>query len=236
MHGKQPEFDAHAAAYDALLHDPIRERFTGGGAAFFYTRKRDLIRQYFRRRHIDTHGLAYLDVGCGRAELVGALLEDFGRVAGCDPSAGMMEAGGLRGKGVEARVQADPARIPFEDARFDFVTAVCVYHHVPAAERGALTREVRRVLKTGGVFAVMEHNPYNPVTRRIVRRTPVDADAVLLTPGETRGLLRENGFAVDMQSYFLYLPQAIYRRMSWLESALAKLPLGGQYAVFGRAL
>ena len=91
------------------------------------------------------------------------------------------------------------------------------------------------MLKPGGTLAIIEHNPYNPVTRLIVSRTPVDADAILLRPAETRRLFRGAGLTVEEQRYFLYLPEYLYRRLGGLETALAKVPLGGQYAVFGRS-
>ena len=133
------------------------------------------------------------------------------------------------------RVQPGEGKIPFDDAQFDFVTAVCVYHHVPPPLRDDLTAEVRRVLKPGGVFAIIEHNPYNPVTRLIVRRTPIDAGAILLRSAETRELLLRQKFAIDDQLYFLYLPETVYSKAGQLESALSRLPLGGQYAVFARS-
>jgi SAM-dependent methyltransferase len=225
----KPEFDNYAATYEELLKDPIRDGFAGN-PAFFHQRKRDLIRDYFHRAAIDTRRLSYLDVGCGKGELLSLLAADFARVAGCDPSGGMLEAV----EGVNVRVQPDLNRIPFDDAQFDFVTAVCVYHHVPVAARAALTREVRRVLKPGGIFAIIEHNPFNPATRLIVKRTPVDADAILLYPGETQSLLRTAGLPVGETSYFLYLPEGIYRLAGAVESVLRHVPLGGQYAVFGR--
>jgi SAM-dependent methyltransferase len=229
----KPEFDNYAASYEELLKDPIRDGFAGS-PAFFHQRKRDLIRDYFRRNGVDTKRLSYLDVGCGKGELMSLLAADFGRIAGCDPSGGMLEAAHGPDVKVDVRVQADPNRIPFDDAQFDFVTAVCVYHHVPIAARAALTSEVRRVLRPGGVFAIIEHNPYNPATRLIVKRTPVDADAILLYPGETQSLLRGAGLPVRATSYFLYLPEGIYRRAGAVEDLLRHVPLGGQYAVFGK--
>jgi SAM-dependent methyltransferase len=148
---------------------------------------------------------------------------------------GMLDAGRLHREGVQIRVQPGDGKIPFDNARFDFVTAVCVYHHVPPPLRKALTAEVRRVLKPGGLFAIVEHNPYNPVTRLIVSRTPVDAGAILLSSAETRSLLLHERFALDEQRYFLYFPERIYRKTGQLESALCWLPLGGQYAVFARS-
>lgn len=229
------EFDRFAGDYEELLKDPIRDRFTAGNSEFFHIRKRDLIREYFRRRRLDTRKLAYLDVGCGKGEMATLLRGDFALVAGCDPSAEMLEHGQLRESGIETRVQTDLNRIPFDDAQFDFITAVCVYHHVPPPGRAGLTREVRRLLKPGGVFAIIEHNPYNPITRLIVSRTPVDRDAILLRPGETRSLMRDAGLNIREQRYFLYFPEAVYQRIAALEAAMRKVPLGGQYAVFGQA-
>jgi SAM-dependent methyltransferase len=230
---QQPEFDSFSASYDSLLKDPLRDTFTGG-SDFFYARKRDLIREYFSRAGKDTSQLRYLDVGCGKGDLISMLAGDFAGVAGCDPSSAMLESGNVLNRGLNARVQPDPARIPFNDKQFDFVTAVCVYHHVPPARRAALTAEVRRVLRPDGVFAIIEHNPYNPVTRLIVGRTPVDADAILLRAGQAQSLLAGAGFAIDRKQYFLYLPEKFYRLAAMVESVLRRVPLGGQYAVFGK--
>jgi hypothetical protein len=70
------------------------------------------------------------------------------------------------------------------------------------------------------------------VTRLIVSRTPVDADAILLPAAEARGLTAGAGLVPLEQDYFLYFPQAIYRYLGRLEAVLAKVPLGGQYALF----
>ncbi|MGA3055447.1 MAG: class I SAM-dependent methyltransferase [Candidatus Korobacteraceae bacterium] len=226
----QPEFDRFSGSYEEQLKDPIRDRFMGSGPQFFHLRKRDLIREYFGARGIDTRGLRYLDIGCGKGELLSLLRGDFLQIAGCDPSPGMLSSS----QGVETRVQEDSGKIPFADAAFDFVTAVCVYHHVPPSSRLALTREAYRVLRPGGVFAIVEHNPYNPVTRLIVSRTPVDADAMLLRPSEAGGWMRMAGFSCHAPRYFLYFPEPIYRRAGdQLERLLRSVPLGGQYAIFG---
>src|ERR1700733_9259960 len=84
-----PEFDRYSASYEELLRDPLRDRFARN-AGFFHTRKRDLIRDYFQRTGLETRNLNYLDVGCGKGELISLLSNDFARVAGCDPSAGML--------------------------------------------------------------------------------------------------------------------------------------------------
>lgn len=232
---KRREFDAYSASYEDLLRDPIRDRFSAGtGSQFFHTRKRDLILDFWRRRNQDTRSLSCLDLGCGKGDLLKLLQPCFGKVAGCDPSVEMMQAiDGI--DGVEARTQADVSTLPFDDGQFDFVTAVCVYHHVSVAERVRLTLEVKRVLKPGGIFCIIEHNPQNPLTRLIVSRTPVDANAILLPCSQTLALLKDTGLSFVERSFFLYVPSFLYGGIGrGMERLLRRVPLGGQYAVFAQ--
>ena len=50
-----------------------------------------------------------------------------------------------------------------------------------------------RVLRPGGIAAIFEHNPLNPLTRRVVSNCVFDEDAVLLRRRRARGLLRQAG-------------------------------------------
>jgi len=226
----QPEFDRYSDEYAQLLKDPIRDYFSGEQSHFFHLRKRDLICQFFRRRAIRTENLHYLDLGCGKGELLRLLRPHFAYAAGCDPSSQMMASI----DDIDTRLQANEGTIPFSDACFDFVTACGVFHHVPSANRASLVQEIIRVLKPGGIFAMIEHNPFNPVTRLIVSRTPVDVDAVLLKPAEAKQLMSSSGLWPDKVQYFLYFPVRIYEHGGkTIESFLTGVPLGGQYAVFG---
>lgn len=222
------QFDDFSATYEELLRDPLRDRFGGGGSQFFHGRKRELILQYFRRSGIDPHGLSWLDVGCGRGDLLDAMSDTFSRRAGCDPSAEMLR----HVRTAEVRVQEDPRRLPWDDEAFDFVSAVCVLHHVPIEDRGALVREMTRVTRRGGTVCIIEHNPFNPATRAIVARTPVDADAILLRHTEVRQLLAAAGLSHTSVINFLFLPQVLFRVFGAAENLLRWLPLGGQYVAF----
>ncbi len=134
---------------------------------------------------------------------------------------------------LDVRLQNRADELPYESETFDLVTAVCVYHHViPRETRLALTSEIKRVLKPGAVFCLIEHNPLNPITRLIVHRTPMDANAQLLGISESIELLKAAGLIVIGKELFLYLPEALYNRATFLESCFRNVPLGGQYAVF----
>src|SRR5215831_13329276 len=82
----EAEFDRYAKNYDELLRDPIRDGFAQT-TDFFHRRKWILIENFIRRRSLSPGKLAWLDVGCGKGELLNLGRSRFGRVAGCDPSA-----------------------------------------------------------------------------------------------------------------------------------------------------
>ncbi len=226
---KPTTFDDYAGDYAALIHDPIREKFASGNR-FFLERKMQVIRGFFMRQGLQPEGLAWLDIGCGQGDMLRVGRQYFKSSVGCDPSQGMLEAC----KDLDVHHQASLETLPFNDASFDFVTAVCVYHHVPFERRPLLTQEALRVLKPGGTFCIIEHNPKNPVTRLIVSRTPVDAGAHLLAANETGQLLSAGGSKVLETRYFLLFPERLHRFTRPVEDVLAALPLGGQYAVFAQ--
>jgi SAM-dependent methyltransferase len=224
-----PEFDKYADQYSELLRDPIRERFAPG-STFFFERKWKLLTEYLARTGMAAKGTHWLDVGCGHGDLLRIGAPDVASAVGCDLSSEMLESCA----DLNVVSQTEPTRLPFDDSRFNLITAVCVYHHVPIESRPALTSEIVRLLRLGGVACIIEHNPFNPVTQLIVRRTPVDADARLLTAGSTRRLLSAAQLRALETAYFLYFPEGWYRKLARLESMLAGIPGGGQYAVFAR--
>jgi SAM-dependent methyltransferase len=222
------EFDRYASHYQELLQDPLRDRFLQGDADFFARRKWALLQEYMQRTGRRPEKLSWLDLGCGQGDLLRYGSGRFEKLRGCDVSQEMIEACA----GVETRLMEDPTRIPFEDASADLLTAVCVFHHIDLLSRLPLMKEIVRVLRPGGVFCLIEHNPRNPITRTIVKRTPVDANAILLTAGEGERLIAAAGLQPEATDYFLYLPSRIYDRAAWMEKWLRQAPFGGQYAVF----
>ena len=225
-----PEFDRFASSYDQLLDDPLRNRFAGD-PLHFHRRKWHVIQRLLQSFGMAPESLRWLDVGCGRGELLELAGRNFAEATGCDPSAGMLSSN----TSFKTHEQPSPVDLPFDDGAFSFVTAICVFHHVHGQDRTLLTREIRRVLSPGGLCCIVEHNPWNPVTRTIVKRCPVDVDAELLTAGQTENLLAASGFKSVRREYFLYLPERLFRTFSGVEQAFSKLPFGGQFAVLAQA-
>jgi ubiquinone/menaquinone biosynthesis C-methylase UbiE len=223
------EFDRYAAeGYSKLMQDPIRERFAG--SRFFLERKLAVVTEIYQQYATKTGLASWLDVGCGEGELLRMGKNHFREVAGCDVSDGMLQ----HCEGLNVQQQDSAQQIPFQNGSFDLVTAICVYHHVDIANRPALTADISRVLTPGGIFCVIEHNPFNPLTQLIVHRSPIDSQAHLLTAGKARRLARAAGMEVLATRYFLYFPEWSYSKMAWTEAKLSAVPLGGQYAAFCR--
>jgi SAM-dependent methyltransferase len=226
----QTEFDLYAPAYAELLDDPMRNKFAQD-PLHFHLRKWRLIERLLTRAGITMNMQRWLDVGCGRGELLEIGGGNFAHAVGCDPSAGMLPSY----SSFEMYEQPSLLELPFPDQSIDFVTAVCVYHHVHGAARTLLAREIKRVLTPGGLCCVIEHNPWNPVTRAIVGRCPVDIDAELSTARATAMLFREAGFSALSTNYFLYLPEKAVHKLGFLEGILRRFPFGGQYALLAQA-
>jgi SAM-dependent methyltransferase len=224
-----PEFDQYAQSYADYLDDPLRGRFASD-PLHFHRRKWLLIQRLLKRAGMDPARSKWLDVGCGQGSLLEVAGKHFSHASGCDPSANMLSSCAS----FSVRAQASPVALPYEDGSMDFVTSVCVYHHVHGRDRTLLTSEIRRVLAPGGLYCIVEHNPWNPVTRTIVGRCAVDVDAELLAAPNAGRLLKAGGFELLRTSYFLYLPEKLFGRFGAVESALEHLPLGGQYALLGR--
>jgi SAM-dependent methyltransferase len=225
-----PEFDKYAPSYAELLDDPIRNRFARD-PLHFHRRKWLQIQFLLRYAGVTSQTLHWLDVGCGQGELLSLAGSSFASAQGCDPSAGMLAPN------ASFKMYLQPAlvELPLEGNSMDFVTAVCVYHHVHGSARRLLTDEIRRVLRPCGLFCIIEHNPWNPVTQAIVKRCAVDVDAELLTAPQAREMLNDSGFQTLRADYFLYLPESIFHPLAGLERAFSRLPLGGQYALLAQA-
>jgi trans-aconitate methyltransferase len=150
-------------------------------------------------------------------------------VAGCDVSEKSLRVAQRANPGVVFFAAGAKAGAPPEP--FDLVVTANVLHHVPLPERGGVVTEMRSLLASGGSLVVFEHNPYNPVTRRLVSTCPFDRDAVLLTPRQTAMLLAAAGLSVRARRYILFFP-AFLRALRFLEKPLGFLPLGGQYCIY----
>jgi SAM-dependent methyltransferase len=221
----EPEFDRFGATYEEAVDSAIA--FAGQEHDFYLEAKARRLLE-LTRRHLGGGRPRALDVGCG-VGLVDRHLSSALDLHGVDVSPAMVERAQAANPDVSYRVY-DGRRLPFPDGELDVAFAICVLHHVDPPDRGALLAEMARVTRPGGLTLVFEHNPLNPLTRRVVRNCAFDEGVELIGRGELERLARAAGLLVVASEYLLFVPW----RADTLERALRRLPLGAQYVVAAR--
>lgn len=219
------EFDQFENSYKEEMAKSIS--FAGQSHDFFMRAKIECVVDLASRHFGDAGKLSILDFGCGVGLASSMLVPHFASVTGIDVSEKLV---GRAREAVSAAtfIAYDGRRIPVEDAMFDMVIAMNVFHHIPPGGRDELIADIYRVIKPGGMFIILEHNPWNPLTLKAVRNCAFDVDAVLLKRSESTTRLRNTGFERIAGRYIIFLPfDGLLHRLTtrWL----GWLPLGAQY-------
>ena len=226
------EFDRFADEYDQLHEENIA--VTGEKPEFFHEYKIKVLAQLAQDRSIRPDSI--LDFGSGIGNSTPFLHHYFttASLTGTEVSQRSLDVAESRFPNISTGLLIDGQRIPAEDNSFDITFSACVFHHIPHEEHLHWLKELRRVTRRGGMLAIFEHNPLNPLTRLAVHRCPFDADAVLLRSGKTEALLRGTGARNIETRFFLLLPSKapLARRF---ETLAGRLPLGAQYLTCAQA-
>ena len=223
------EFDEFAENYDAALNQGLK--FTGESRTFFAEgRMRWLAR---RLAQMDFRPRAALDFGCGTGGSLPFFFKHLGvsRVVATDLSAASLGEARREHPGLAVEFQPLNQFIPPGDLDLAFCNGV--FHHIPLAERPKAAVQMYDALRPGGLLAFWENNPWNPVTRFMMKRVPFDRDAILVWPRRARGLLRRSGFEVARTDFMFIFP-AMLGSLRVLEPWLVGFPFGGQYLVLAR--
>jgi 2-polyprenyl-3-methyl-5-hydroxy-6-metoxy-1,4-benzoquinol methylase len=218
------EFDAFADSYQDLVTDSVR--ISGEPSDYFASYKARYLARVFKGRAKNK----VLDYGCGVGSLSKHLrLELRPRtVDGFDPSSESLRSvePHLRQQGLFTDTLSDLR----ED--YDLVVLANVLHHVLPADREKLLTGIYSRLRVGGILAVFEHNPYNPLTRWAVSQCSFDEDAILLHNSEVRHRLQKIGFQLFRRDFIVFFPK-ILSFLRPLEPLLGWCPLGAQHSVLG---
>jgi len=220
------DFDQHVTGHQKAIDDAAGVSL--GELASEHAR---LVLDVIARGLGNPKNLRVLDVGCGIGRTDCVLERGVGELYGVDVSRQSLDA--ARGNAPATRfVHYDGKCLPFADASFDAAFAISVVHHVPPALRSRFMAEMLRTIRPRGVVIIIEHNPLNPVTRRIVSRCAFDADAVLLGSREMARLFTDCGAPAVGCRYFGLWP---FRNefIEQAERAFAWLPIGAQYCTWG---
>jgi SAM-dependent methyltransferase len=222
-------FDENARSYVEKIEGALAP--FGQKHDFFVRGKADILIGAMSR-FLDPQRALVLDVGCGIGLLHQYLKPKVRAILGVDVSRESVDIARQNDPSIDYRTY-DGSHLPYDNGKFDCAYAICVMHHVPPAQWMEFLAEMARVVKPGGVVIIIEHNPFNPATRWVVRHCDLDEGAVLLWPRRLAALFREVGLCDVVQHYTLFTPftAPIFRS---LDQALRLLPMGAQYVSSGR--
>jgi ubiquinone/menaquinone biosynthesis C-methylase UbiE len=139
-----------------------------------------------------------VDVGCGAGALALALAPLVRHVVGVDRVPELLALARERAPANVELVEADAARLPFDDEAFDLAGTLRTLHHVPRPE--LVLAELARVTRRGGrVLVVDQLGPIDPLAAIALDRFERARDPShtrLLPEGDLRQLFEANELAL----------------------------------------
>ena len=209
-------FDKFAHDYSGGNEDPLKRLFGENLDQFIYVKARWLWNylQQSQGKIKLNEKFNLLDYGCGTGEMLKWIkLFGFpGYLHGADVSQAMLKEAEKRWDTAPKPVFSciSETKTDFSDDSFSCIVATCVFHHIKPDKRNNVMREIKRILAPGGLLVVFEHNPFNPMTRLIVKRAIIDKDATLLYPSDIRDRFANAALTDCLLEYLmLFLPKLV---------------------------
>ncbi len=112
--------------------------------------------------------------------------------------------------------------------KFDLIFVSNVIHHVKHEDRNDFLKKIYGLLSDEGRLLIYEHNPYNPITLKVVANCEFDADAELINKNDLIELCENNNFRLKNSGYIHFFPSKL-RFLFGFEKYMKWLFLGAQY-------
>ena len=218
-------FDSHASNYEQALNESLG--IFGETSSYFAQYKLDILTQYIDQREIKS----VLDYGSGIGSSIPFIRRKFpdSEIWATDLSIKSLEI--LKTSYPFTQI-SDSLSLP--EKYFDLIFVSCVFHHIPVQNRSEIINQLFCHLSPKGRLVIFEHNPYNPVTRRIVSNCEFDEGVVLINNSSLKKLiLNASPKSKTKNGYCLFFPSFL-SKLSYFEKFLRWLPFGGQYFVIAQ--
>jgi len=229
------EFDNYAKNYFKEMSHPLRNIISKDGD-YFIEAKYNIIKDAFTLIKNSKDGFVAVDIGTGLGLFEHFFNKENIKIFALDLSFNMLKIGQLinplKLKGLY--FQGDALSIPLHENFSDIVFASCVFHHLLEDEIRIVLKEMTRICKQNGLIIVFEHNPYNIITKFVVKTTKLDRNANLLKPEEIIKMMGVSKLNLIEVKYFLYGNNKVD---AWVEKRIpfaSKFPLGGQFCIIAK--
>jgi trans-aconitate methyltransferase len=115
---------------------------------------------------------------------------------------------------------------------YDIIFSSGTFHHIVHDEHENILNELVSILTSSGKIFIWEHNPINPITRKLVKDCALDQDAVLVNPKKMKNMLCRVQLSSVKIIYTTFFPKFL-SFLKPLESRLEWFPMGAQYIATG---
>jgi SAM-dependent methyltransferase len=221
-------FDSYSESYKSILAESTGESLDN--ANYFACQK---VQHLTRACKPSESSFTILDYGCGVGLSLQPLIQVYpqANVYAADPSTRSLEIASQEhhGYGINFIPVDQLSSDTFQDF-FDLIYVSCVFHHIPAESHVKTLEFLRRLCSPSGMIAIFEHNPLNPITRKIVRNCPFDEGVTLIRAHSWKHLLKESGWKAPEKRYISFIPSK-YQNLRSIEPFLYWCPLGAQYFI-----
>ena len=182
----------------------------------------------FLKKNFNHQKIKVLDIGCGIGSITKYLTKQNVEVYGIDTSTASIELAQQNLPHITF-LSYDGNEIPFEDNSFDFVFCSNVLHHIDVEKRDAFLSTAMKKVKFRGYLGIIEHNPYNPLTRKSVSNCSFDDGCILEKRNTLEKRFEQLGYKY-FGRYILFTPfvSALFFKIDCL---LKYIPLGAQYFI-----
>lgn len=223
------EFDKFARDYESILSESISAY--GFSPSYFDEYKIREVCRFVKSEGLKNKQIKFLNFGCGTGRSEKLIRKYFKKsiIFSIDVSEKSIEIARENNRELDNVVfkSFDGYQIPFED-RFDIIFAANVFHHITHEEHPVVLKRIYQNLNENGFLFIFEHNPFNPITLKIVRSCEFDKDAKLLNPFYTNRILSQSGFEWRRIRFIHFFPK-IFWFLFPVEKYLRKIPFGAQY-------
>ena len=151
-----------------------------------------------------------MDFGCGTGMSL-SLLADIlkaEQVIGLDPSEESLAVARESVGNQHVRLATPASYLPQQD--LDLVFCNGVFHHIPEADRPAAMNYVYRCLRPGGLFAMWENNPWNPIQSFAMKHSEIDRNAIATLRHRSLASSSLRSVSSDSNRLSVFLPGLFY--------------------------
>jgi trans-aconitate methyltransferase len=224
-------FDNYAQNYQKTIAECLK--ITGYDPSYFSMTK--IKKLTTLNSEIILEPIRILDFGCGIGNFSIGFKKYFPNsiYVGVDSSSGMIREALSKyseyGEFYEAHFSE------WKKKRYDIIFSSGTFHHISHDKHESILKELASVLTSSGKIFIWEHNPINPITRKLVKDCPLDQDAALINPRKMKDMLSRVQLNSVKIIYTTFFPKFL-NFLKPLESRLEWLPMGAQYIATGESI